>query len=138
MPVAPTLIDTLFVVALLNTRDQHHEQASCLADLYDGQPLLVTQPVLLEIGNALARGFKSEAVEVIETLLSSADVEVIPLTPDLFQRGFAYYRAHRDKDWGLVDCISFVVMKERGIKDALTFDRHFVQAGFQALMRAWE
>jgi uncharacterized protein len=44
------------------------------------------------------------------------------------------YRSHQDKAWGLVDCIPFVAMREVGIHQALTFDQHFVQAGFQALM----
>ncbi|MFM6264927.1 MAG: PIN domain-containing protein, partial [Dolichospermum sp.] len=40
-----------------------------------------------------------------------------------------------DKEWGLVDCISFIVMQDRGISDALTTDIHFQQAGFRALLR---
>ncbi|MFM5956954.1 MAG: PIN domain-containing protein, partial [Dolichospermum sp.] len=40
-----------------------------------------------------------------------------------------------DKEWGLVDCISFIVMQDRGITDALTADTHFQQAGFRALLR---
>ena len=52
----------------------------------------------------------------------------------LFERGFDLYRKYKDKDWGLIDSISFVLMSERGITDALTFDRHFEQAGFNALM----
>jgi len=38
-----------------------------------------------------------------------------------------------DKEWGLVDCLSFVIMRERGITEALTPDRHFTRAGFKAL-----
>ena len=45
------------------------------------------------------------------------------------------YKKHQDKSWGLVDCISFVVMKRYEVTKSLTFDRHFIQAGFQALMR---
>ena len=40
-----------------------------------------------------------------------------------------------DKEWGLIDCVSFVVMEYRGITEALTSDAHFEQAGFQALLR---
>ena len=128
-------VDTLFVIALINRRDQYHQQATGLADMLEGYPLLVTDAVLLEIGNALARGYKKEAVEVIEQFLSSDEVEIVRLTPELFEEAFALYKSYQDKDWGLVDCISFVVMRQAGVREALTFDRHFVQAGFQVLMQ---
>ncbi len=121
MAVKQTFIDTLFVVALINRRDTYNAQAVELASLYDGQPLLTTDAVLLEIGNALARAFKPEAAEVIESFLTSQDVQVVRLTPALFEKAFALYQ--------------FIVMHEAGASDALTFDRHFAQAGFQALMR---
>jgi predicted nucleic acid-binding protein len=130
-----TFIDTLFVVALLNQRDQHHERAAALADRYAGERFLITDAVLLEIGNALARNYRQQAAEVIQHFLTSEDVEVVRLTPELFDEAFALYRAHRDKEWGLIDCISFVVMRRAGVAEALTFDQHFVQAGFRALMR---
>jgi len=88
---------------------------------------------LLEIGNALARSFKREAIEIIEELLASTEVEVLHLTPGLFEQAFAVYKRFDDKEWSLVDCISFTVMRERGITQALTFDRHFIQAGFEVL-----
>lgn len=130
------LVDTLFVVALVNQRDQYHERALALANELEHYPLLITNAVLLEIGNALARNYKQEAVAVIEQFLSAEEVEIVSLTPELFNEAFALYRTHQDKAWGLVDCISFVVMRERGIDRALTFDQHFVQAGFKALMRS--
>lgn len=74
-------------------------------------------------------------MEIIEGFLSSEDVEVVRLSADLFEKSFALYKAHQDKQWGLIDCISFTVMREAKIQDALTFDQHFVQAGFRALMR---
>ena len=131
----PIFIDTAYILALSNRRDQYHEQASKLVSRYKGYLMVVTDAVLLEVGNALARSHRQEAVEVIEQLLASDDVEVVHLTPDLFQRALLMYKTFQDKTWGLVDCISFVVMQDAGITDALTFDRHFVQAGFQALMR---
>jgi predicted nucleic acid-binding protein len=106
-----------------------------LAEQFEGHPLLVTDAVFLEIGNALARGFKREAVEIIEQFLAAEEVEVVHLTSHLFAQGFALYKAHQDKAWGLVDCILFSVMREAAVSQALTFDQHFVQAGFQALMR---
>ena len=59
-----TLIDTLFVVALVNQRDQHHERAAELAEEYEDRLFLVTDVVLLEIGNALAKAFRPEAMAV--------------------------------------------------------------------------
>lgn len=128
-------VDTLFVIALINKRDQHHERATELADQLEGQPLLVTDAVLLEIGNALARNFRQESVEVIEEFFAAEEVEIVRLDADLFERAFNTYKEYRDKEWGLVDCVSFVVMKEASVAVALTFDQHFVQAGFKALMR---
>jgi len=91
--------------------------------------------VLLEIGNALARSFKQQAVEVIDDFLSSSEVEIVRLTPQIFERAYSLYKQYQDKEWGLIDCVSFVVMRDAGVSGALTFDQHFVQAGFQALMR---
>ena len=135
MPTTQIFVDTLFVIALINERDQYHERAAGLADRFDGQSLVITEAVLLEIGNALARGFKTQAAQVIEEFLEADDVTVVRLTPELFARAFQLYKSHQDKQWGLVDCVSFVVMRDAGILSALTFDQHFVQAGFEALLR---
>ena len=92
------LIDTGFVIALVNKRDQFHEQARELAGRFDGQSLLVTDAVLLEIGNALSRSFKEEAVKIIDSFILSEDVEIIHLTPALFSKGFDLYKKYRDKE----------------------------------------
>ena len=128
-------VDTLFVVALVNQRDQYHQRADELASCCAGSRFVVTDAVLLEIGNALARNYKKQAIETIDHFLSAPDVELIRLTPQLFDDGYSLYKTHRDKEWGLVDCISFAVMRKNAIDEALTFDQHFVQAGFQALMK---
>lgn len=96
MAIPQTFVDTLFIIALINRRDQYHEQADELSLLYDGQPLLTTDAVLLEVGNAMARAFKAEAAEVIESFLTSTDVTVVRLTPELFDRAFALYKSHQD------------------------------------------
>ena len=130
-----TFVDTFYVVALVNEHDEFHEKANELVEVYDQTPLLVTDAVLLEIGNSLAREFKIEAVDIFEEFFASKGVEIVRLDETLFDKAFELYKSHTDKTWGLVDCISFVVMREHGITDALTHDRHFVQAGFRALMR---
>ena len=130
-----TFVDTSFVIAVVNRRDQHHAEAVGLADLYDGEPLVTTEAVLLEIGNALAKRYRAEAVATIEDFLESAEVTVVRIDMGLFERGFDLYKTHMDKTWGFIDCLSFVVMKERGIVDALTTDDDFRQAGFNPLFQ---
>ena len=131
----PILIDTAYVLALTNKQDAHHRKAMELFHVYNGNVLHVTDAVLLEIGNALARGFKRIAINTIQDLLTSTDVKVHHVTAELFAAGFEMYGKYPDKEWGLVDCISFIVMQREGIRAALTHDKHFVQAGFKALMR---
>lgn len=112
-------IDTGFIIALINKRDQYHRKASELADRFEGYPLLTTDAVLLEIGNALASNYKQQAVEFIEKSLASDEVEVVKLNSHLFLQALRLYKAYQDKEWGLVDCISFVVMREVGINQAV-------------------
>ena len=130
-----TFVDTNFLLALINDRDEHHDNAVALADQYRGLSLVTTDAVLLEVGNGLARGFRHEAVALFEELETSAEAEIVRLDPEIFNAALALYKSHLDKEWGMVDCVSFVVMRERQIPDALTSDKHFVQAGFRALMR---
>jgi predicted nucleic acid-binding protein len=128
-------VDTLFIVALINKRDQYHQIALNLAEQYENCPLITTDAIFLESGNKLSANYRNEVVEVIEQFLASDEIDVIRLTSELFDQSLRLYKKHQDKSWGLVDCFSFVVMKQHKVSQALTFDRHFIQAGFQALMK---
>jgi predicted nucleic acid-binding protein len=57
------------------------------------------------------------------------------LIPELLQKAFELYKAYDDKNWGMTDCVSFVVMREEEVTEALTSDQHYVQTGFTALMK---
>lgn len=131
----PTLIDTSYVLALIDRRDRNHPRALELVKEYDNAPMLITDAVLLEIGAAMAAGFRKQAIQVIGEFFGSPNIEVVRLSPELFDRGFDFFKRYDEKEWSLADCISFVVMRDRGIHQALTFDQHFQQAGFAALMR---
>ena len=130
--LADAFVDTSFVVALVNRKDQHHSKALALVSEYERQSLVTTDAVLLEIGNALAKYFKAASIRIIEEFLTSSNIQIISLHPDLFERAFSLYRSHLDKTWGLIDCVSFVVMRDIGLINALTADKHFGQAGFNA------
>ena len=131
--MTPLLIDSAYVIALVNRRDQYHLHAKRLAHQYRNTPLVVTEGVLLEIGNSLAGRFRNQAAQVIGEFIHSSQVEIVYTSPQLLIAAIDLYKQMSDKEWGLVDCLSFVVMRERGLTDALTSDHHFVQAGFSAL-----
>lgn len=98
--------------------------------------MVTTRAVLMEIGNALSKQrYRPAAVELLLSLENDPKVEIVPVSGDLYAQAFKLFSERTDKEWGLVDCVSFVVMRERGITDALTSDDHFRQAGFNALMR---
>lgn len=132
--MADAFVDTSFVVALVNRNDQHHNRAAELSAVFEDRPLVTTDAVLLEVGNALAKRFKAQAVGIIGHFLTSGEVRVVHLDAALFGKAYSLDESYADKEWGMVDCVSFVVMREAGVTDALTSDKHFGQAGFNVLM----
>ena len=132
----PTFADTFYFLALLNPSDQAHDSALRVAASPPG-PLVTTAWVLVEVADALASPANRPAfLELLDGLRGIPAVEVIPPDPAVFDRGLDLYARRPDKEWSLTDCISFVVMAERGLTDALTGDLHFEQAGFRALLRS--
>jgi len=131
-------LDTAYAIALSSTNDHFHQRAVFLADQLEaaGTRLVTTQAVLLEIGNALAkRRYRSAAIQLLDTLERDPKVEIISLSVELYTRALQMYSERPDKEWGLTDCVSFIVMQDRGISEALTTDEHFQQAGLRALLR---
>ncbi len=128
-------IDTSYILALLNAQDEFHLQAVSLADQIDGS-FITTEAVLTEIANALAKPqWRALAIDTINNLRDDNDVEVVSITPKLFSKAMEFYATRMDKEWGLTDCLSFIVMKEKKLTDVLTTDHHFEQAGFRPLIR---
>ena len=131
-------LDTGFAIALASPRDQHHRRAAELANEIkaNASRLVTTQAIVLEIGNSLSKqNHRSAAVRLITSLRTDETVEILTIDDPLFDKSFALFANRDDKEWSLTDCMSFVVMETRGITDALTPDEHFIQAGFNALMR---
>jgi predicted nucleic acid-binding protein len=127
--------DTSFFVAAIGPRDQFHEQAVELMRAYDGQ-VLTTDFVLVEFGNYLFRIKDRPFLEpVLHNIRTNPQYEIVPASRELLQRGIDRFIARADKEWSLTDCISFVVMEENGVMEALTADVDFAQAGFAALLR---
>lgn len=130
-------LDAAYAIALSSSKDLHHERAIRLADQLRSNEtrLITTRAILLEIGNALAKQrYRLAASRLLLALETDPTVQVVSLTEQLYLRALQLDTDREDKEWGLTDCISFVVMDDEGISEALTTDHHFRQAGFKALL----
>lgn len=128
--------DTSWFQAILSTRDQHHEAATAASRL-PWSLLVTTEFVLLELGSTFSQpDDRSDFLLIDRMVRTRDDVLLIPATSGLLQRGRDLFATRSDKAWSLTDCISFVVMQEHGLTEALTTDHHFSQAGFHALLAA--
>ena len=135
---AEVFLDTAYAIALANAKDQFHPKAVQLAKQLriEKTKLVTTRAVLLEIGNALSgQRFRAGAVQLLDALEADPNVGIVSLTDALYIQALTLYRTRPDKEWGLVDCLSFVVMRERKIGSALATDLHFQQVGYQVLLR---
>lgn len=131
-------LDTSFAIALSSPKDCFHKRAVLLAEQLQeaGTRLVTTRAVMLEIGNALSKErHRAAAIRLLSALEADPAVEVIPCSEHLYTLAFQLYKERADKEWGLTDCVSFVVMASRELGDALTTDEHFGQAGFRVLLR---
>jgi uncharacterized protein len=127
--------DTVYFLALVNPADQLHRRALAMNREHP-MPLVTTEWVLTEVGDALSQPpHRTRFSRLLELLRRQADVEVVPASSALFQRGCALHAQRPDKEWSLTDCISFLVMEERELTEALTSDHHFEQAGFSVLLK---
>jgi uncharacterized protein len=126
--------DSSFYVAVVNPRDELHARAIAVAKAHRGRTI-TTEYVLLETGNRLAKPANRQAfVALVDRLRSDPKVLIVPASTDLFDEGLALFADRSDKEWSLVDCTSLAVMQEQGIREALTADHHFEQAGFVVLI----
>lgn len=128
-------VDTAAWIGLINAKDTLHVRTQKIyRDLLQNKvPLVTTDFVLLEVADALsAPALRAATVGFINRLRTT--MEIVPVSEDLLARGWALYSQRADKDWGLSDCTSFVVMQERQIAEAFTSDRHFEQSGFTRLL----
>jgi predicted nucleic acid-binding protein len=124
--------DTFYSLALLNERDAAHQRAVA-ASRSVGLALVTTEFVLIELADALCQPQQREEVLALCNVVETDPVfRLVRATSELIQRGRKLYRERPDKEWPLTDCISFVVMQDHELSEALTADHHFEQAGFKA------
>jgi predicted nucleic acid-binding protein len=127
--------DTYALLAWLNPRDDAHALVAAYLDGFTGR-LVTTEWVLVELADALsAPEARPTVVAFLRAVRSDPQFDVVGYLPATYQAGFDLFAARADKAWSLTDCISFEVMRQRGLFEALTADHHFQQAGFRAVFR---
>jgi hypothetical protein len=137
MPDKAVFLGTNGWLALLNASDELHQKADAVwHDLgRRAYSIVLTDWIIAETGNGLARTrARDHFSRVAEGLLKDPRCRVVFITATLLQRALDLYLARTDKQWGLVDCSSFIVMADEKVFEALTNDRHFFQAGFRSLL----
>jgi len=137
VPPQIVLLDTSFILALENREDRHHGRAKQLDRelAAQGAILLLHRGILLEIGDGYARiGRRAKGAELLDKLANEEGFQITPLSQAIIEQAMALFQSRSDKEWGLTDCVSFVLMEREGITQALTADVHFRQAGFEAML----
>ena len=128
-------MDTYGLIAWINTRDAVHQPVKSYLHAFSGS-IVTTEWVLLEFADAFSlSSVKPFAIEAIKRIHRLPMFVVVGYDLAVYQAGFDLYEARPDKNWSLTDCISFAVMTQRGLSEALTADHHFEQAGFRAVFK---
>lgn len=125
-------------MALLNPRDQLHDRAVAVSQSISVARIVTSEMVLTELLNGFSEGGRQLRRSVAQKVIAldrNRNVLIVPQTPEQFSNATKRYEQAADKSWSLTDCASFQIMEERQIQSALTHDRHFSQAGFEALLR---
>lgn len=126
--------DTSYYAALLNPDDSLHSSTVHWSQRFTGR-IIVTEYVLLELGSYFSRRVHRRLfLRLLDELERDTETVIVPTSAKLLRAGLRLFGDRIDKDWSLTDCISFVVMKQRRISEAVTADHHFQQAGFRALL----
>jgi predicted nucleic acid-binding protein len=130
-------VDTGYWIAAIDPTDNLHQVADAQDKQLAETPRITTDEVLAEVLTYFRRHpvTRARAVQAVELILNSEEIEVVPQTRESFMRGLALYKERDDKTYTLTDCISMSLMKARGLHEALSGDHHFEQERFVALLR---
>jgi predicted nucleic acid-binding protein len=132
-------VDTSYWIAVLNPTDSLHDFANNLTLTLFPSKLVTSELILNELLNHYSGSgsrFREITSNLIRQIQEDENMEVIPITSQIFTKAFQIYAQRQDKAWSHTDCSSFCIMEELGITEALTYDKHFEQAGFVALLRS--
>ncbi len=108
-------------------RDQYHSDAMAwhLYLVRSRAVIVTTEAVCWEWLNSMsAASTRKVAADGFEQIRRDPLIEVVRQSEDLNESAIRLFSGRLDKDWSLTDCLSFVVMERRNIRDALTADNH--------------
>jgi uncharacterized protein len=129
------LIDTSGFLCRYEEREINHENA---IELYESATSRVTTNYVLAEYTALVqvRGIpREQIIDFSERILGDVEVEIVWVDEPLHSLAVELLKQRSDKTYSLCDAVSFALMRERGIAEALTTDRHFEQEGFVRLLK---
>ncbi len=128
------LLDTSGLLCLLNEADPQHSQA--LSHVQSATTLVTHNLILAELValTTTRRLNRAQSLEYISELLTNGSVETVWVDKTLFTRGLRLLAARQDKTYSLCDAVSFQLMRDRRLSDALTLDRDFEREGFNRLL----
>jgi predicted nucleic acid-binding protein len=132
-------VDTSAWDAIVDGGDTHHAMALLFKDEIAGQyRLVVTNYILDELYTLLLMNLGYQRTmdfkRGLDVLVQEGILEVVWVSKDIATEAWAVFEQFNvDKQWSFTDCVSYVVMKQREITEAFTFDHHFAQMGFVCL-----
>ena len=130
--------DTSALYAAVDARDAHHRHTALLMRqlAQTGRMIVTTDYVVAETLNlAVTRRGRIVADRLLQLFETSSGLRMEWIGPERFLAAKAFFRRHSDHGYSFTDCTSFIVMRELQIRDALTSDRHFTEAGFRTLLK---
>ncbi|MBK8870472.1 MAG: PIN domain-containing protein [Elusimicrobia bacterium] len=135
-PANSVFVDTSGWVALLTHNDAHHSRAAAaFEDLQHSRTLLYTSDYVVDetITTILMRGDHKQSVVAGDVLFTSRLIKTISVGPATLSKAWELYKKFKDKKFSFTDVTSFVIMKDLNLRRAFSFDRDFVQAGFETI-----
>jgi hypothetical protein len=136
--MSQVFLDTVGLIAVVDVDDQWHSLAEKVWQelMVSDIPILTTSLVLIEMADGLSRiRHRHAAMGLRDHLAGSARVEIVQATPEHEARAWDLFGRRADKEWGMTDCVSFIVAQDRQIQDVFSVDHHFEQAGFTLLLK---
>lgn len=128
-------VDTNYWIALLLPKDNNHVSANNLKSTLFSAKMVTSELVLAEFLNFFSKKghFRTVAHKAVVALRQHPNIVIVSFAETPFDEAFDQYGSYPDKEWSLVDCSSFCLMRKRSISSAASYDKHFQQSGFEII-----